>query len=380
MSVGEGESGNGFRYFLGQLVLKPGYHMWPDKEKLQANLAGHGLKLWSEGPPTVSPGGPRMVKISSSSQRNKNGWKITVGHVDLVAVDWATCVYYRTQEAFDARWNSFATVRNVNLSRPLPIAAAAGGPPPPPPPPPQGGDGGFAPPPRAPAPPPPRPAPPPQAGEGGYAPRPPVVKAEAGGVKPEPGGEIRRLTRERDAARIEALTAQLETEKARTGRAEAEKQTLELQRDAIKAQHIASSTENDELKKQLDEEKKKSAGLAEELNKAQADLKRESILRDVAERSAEVARKETKEQEERNLAEKRKSQHLADQLREARGQASGPQPPAAGANRQKRPRTPPDSVDLTRDDGDNAGGGEGGFHDNAGGGEGGFHDNAGGGA
>ena len=145
--MGEGESGNGFRYFLGQLVLKPGYHMWQDKEKLQTNLAGHGLKLWSEGPPTVSPGGPRMVKISSSSQRNKNGWKITVGHVDLVAVDWATCVYYRTQEAFDARWNSFATVRNVNLSRPLPIAAAAGGPPPPPPPPP-----------------PPRPAPPPQAG------------------------------------------------------------------------------------------------------------------------------------------------------------------------------------------------------------------------
>ena len=380
MSVGEGESGNGFRYFLGQLVLKPGYHMWPDKEKLQANLAGHGLKLWSEGPPTVSPGGPRMVKISSSSQRNKNGWKITVGHVDLVAVDWATCVYYRTQEAFDARWNTFATVRNVNLSRPLPIAAAAGGPPPPPPPPPQGGDGGFAPPPRAPALPPPRPAPPPQAGEGGYAPRPPVVKAEAGGVKPEPGAEIQRLTRERDAARIEALTAQLETEKARTGRAEAEKQTLELQRDAIKAQHIASSTENDELKKQLDEEKKKSAGLADQLNRGASVLERERILRDVAERSAEVARKETKEQEERNLAEKRKSQHLADQLREARGQASGPQPPAAGANRQKRPRTPPDSVDLTRDDGDNAGGGKGGFHDNAGGGEGGFHDNAAGGA
>jgi hypothetical protein len=367
MSVGEGESGNGFRYFLGQLVIKPGYHFWPDKEKLRTNLGGHGLKLWSEGPATVSPSGPRMVKISSSSQRNKNGWKIAVDRVDLVAVDWATCVYYRTQEAFDARWNSFAVTRNVDLSRPLPIAAPAGGPPPPPPPPPpQGGDGGFAPPPRALAPPPPRPAPPPQAGEGGYAPRPPVVKPEAGGVKPEPGGEIRRLTRERDTARIDALTAQLETEKARTGRAEAEKQTLEMQRDAIKAQHIASSTENDELKKQLDEEKKKSAGLAEELNKAQANLKRVEILRDVAERSAELAKEETKKQEERNLACTRRSQHLAEQLRET--QARGPQPPAAGANRQKRPRTPPDTVDLTRDDRDNAGGGEGGFHNNAGGG------------
>ena len=75
-----------------------------------------------------------------------------------------------------------------------------------------------------------------------------------------------------------------------------------------------------------------------------------------------MAREQTKKQEERNLAETRRSQHLADQLREA--QARGPH----GANRQKRPRTPPDSVDLTRDDRDNAGGGEGGFHDNAGGG------------